>query len=291
MAANTCDVYSITIEKGYGIGMNENYKIILNTPGAVYVGHTAKRILDFLNKGEVSRSEQGIDGMQDLYILYMAAASQRDNLEKENERLKEELAFVRDDNTKFGEDIKQVVNEKRKLEADLEESQRNNIELAADVKALVTENHKLRQENAGLDLENFVKDDLQKRYLKLQEENETLNKKFAISERLRKDTDHDWCELHDAYKELEKERDELKKRNEYLSGSIKTLCEMHTKEKAELKEQLETSSDLNMTDELACIMGEYVDGNQKNHNILVNKLAKFQEKHKLICVAGELKRG
>lgn len=57
-------------------------------------------------------------------------------LTNENKRLKEELELVRDDNTMFEEDVKQLNSEKRRLEAELEESQRNNIELAADVKAL-----------------------------------------------------------------------------------------------------------------------------------------------------------
>ena len=132
----------------------------------------------------------------------------------------------------------------------------------------------MHRENAGLDLENFIKESVRERCLKLQAENEELKTQSSSLQ-----------------KENVRLREGLEKQNEYLFGSIKTLCDMHTKEKAELNEQLEASSDLNMTNELACIMGEYVDGNQKNHNILVDKLAKFQEKHKLICVAGELKRG
>lgn len=129
MAANTYDVYDVTIEKRYDIGKNEKYPIVLCTPGGNYVGYSAKLILDFLNKGEMSRLEQGIDDMQTLYMLYMVEVCKQDNLRRENENLKEELEFVRGDNTKFEEDVKQLKNE-------LEESQRNNIELAADVKAL-----------------------------------------------------------------------------------------------------------------------------------------------------------
>lgn len=291
MATNMYDVYDVTIEKdyGYGVGKNETYPIVLCTPGGDYVGYSAKLILDFLNKGESSRLEQGILDMQNLYILYMVAVSKRDNLQRENEKLKEELEFVRGDNTKFEEDVKQLKN-------DLEESQRNNMELAANVKALeaklvnathgrkqmewdalVAENRRLHQENTGLDLDNFIKDSVQERYLKLQVENEELKTQSSS--------------LQKENVRLVEEREDLQKKNEYLSGSIKKICDIYAKEKAELKEQLEASSDLNMTNELANIFGEYTDAEQKNHNILIGKLAKFKDKHKLICVAGELKRG
>ena len=90
MAANMYEVYDVTIEKRYGIGKNEKYPIVLCTPGGNYVGYSAKLILDFLNKGELSRLEQGIDDMPTLYMLYLAAVSKRDNLQRENEKLKEE---------------------------------------------------------------------------------------------------------------------------------------------------------------------------------------------------------
>ena len=301
----------------------EGYVVSIGTEGYWVSDGFAELLIQLLQYGDTSNviltTKTAIQDEK------MKLLSDIHSLSIEKEKLKEELNFVRNDNTKFEEDVKQLKN-------DLEESQRNNIELAADVKALEIrfdakgtssvefrkDIQKLREENIKLmnvcnylqrcgeglsgsvemlkkenkELkEQFTMDDSQKRCLKLQEENETLKKKFAISERLRKDTDHDWCKLYDVCKDLEKERDELKKQNEYLSGSIGALREMHTKEKAELKEQLEASSDLNMTNELANIFGEYTDAEQKNHNILIGKLAKFQDKHKLICVAGELKRG
>lgn len=60
---------------------------------------------------------------------------------------------------------------------------------------------------------------------------------------------------------------------------------------ADYVRELKTSSDLTMTDEMACILGEYVDYSQKNYEKLVSKLTDFRDKHNLIVVAGELKRG
>ena len=357
MAANTYDVYDVTIEKRYDIGEIRDYPIVLCTPGGNYVGYFAKLILDFLNKGEMLRLEQGIDDMQTLYILYVAAVINQDKLQRENEKLKEELEFVRGDNTKFEEDVKQLKN-------DLEESQRNNMELAADAKALeaklvnathgrkqmewdalvaenqgliqkifeldsqvntlkksrdgyrdclqqklqeendklrqdnkeisdnikklrtqystlvgqrnkyyelykqlMAENRKLRQGNAGLDLYNFIKEGVRERCLKLQAENEELKTQSSS--------------LQKENVRLVEERDELQKQNEYLSGSIEKICDIYAKEKAELKEQLEASSDLTMTNELANIFAEYTVADQKNRDDLGDKITEFRRKYGL----------
>lgn len=341
MAANTYDVYDVTIEKRYDIGKNEKYPIVLCTPGGNYVGYSAKLILDFLNKGEMSRLEQGIDDMQTLYMLYMVEVCKQDNLRRENENLKEELEFVRGDNTKFEEDVKQLKN-------DLEESQRNNIELAADVKALEVrfdivsaasigfrkdiqklqeENDKLRQENkeisdnikklrtqcstsvgqrnkyyelykqlmvenrrllqkqawseSQLHILNTINNGYTEDTDKLKQENEELKKKLIVAIELRKEISHEWCELDATCMALTKERDDLQKQNEYLSGSIEKICDIHMKEKAELKKQLEASSDLTMANELADIFAEYTVADQKNRDDLGDKITEFRRKYGL----------
>ena len=80
---------------------------------------------------------------------------------------------------------------------------------------------------------------------------------------------------------LVEEREDLQKQNEYLSGSIEKVCDMHVKEKAELKEQLEASSDLNMTNELANIFAEYTVADQKNRDDLGDKITEFRRKYGL----------
>lgn len=259
-------------------------------------------------------------------------------LTNENKRLKEELDFVRGDNTKFEEDLKQVANEKRRLEAELEESQRNNMELAAENQRLIQtileldsqvntlkksrdgyrdclqqklqeENDKLRQDNkeisddikklrtqcstlvgqrnkyyelykqlmvenrrlhrgfAVLDLDNFIKEGVRERCFKLQAENEELKTQSSS--------------LQKENVRLVEERENLQKKNEYLSGSIEKICDIHAKEKAELKEQLETSSDLTMASELANIFAEYTVADRKNRDDLGDKITEFRRKYGL----------
>ena len=69
----------------------------------------------------------------------------------------------------------------------------------------------------------------------------------------------------------------LQKRNEGLSGSV----EMFKKENKELKEQLEASSDLTMTNELANIFAEYTVADQKNRDDLGDKITEFRRKYGL----------
>lgn len=198
MAANTYDVYDVTIEKRYGIGKNEKYPIVLCTPGGNYVGYSAKLILDFLNKGEMSRLEQGIDDMQTLYMLYMVEVCKQDNLRRENENLKEELEFVRGDNTEFEEDVKQLTNV-------LKESQRNNMELVAENQRLIQKNFELdSQVNTLKKSRDGYRDCLQQ---KLQEE----------------------------IIKLMNECNYLQKRNEGLSGSVEMLKKENKELKEQLK--------------------------------------------------------
>ena len=69
----------------------------------------------------------------------------------------------------------------------------------------------------------------------------------------------------------------LQKRNEGLSGSV----EMFKKENKELKEQLEVSSDLTMTNELTNIFAEYTVADQKNRDDLGDKITEFRRKYGL----------
>lgn len=333
----------------------EGYVVSIGTEGYWVSDGFAELLIQLLQYGDTSNviltTKTAIQDEK------MKLLSDIHSLSIENKRLKEELDFVRGDNTKFEEDVKQLKN-------DLEESQRNNMELAADVKALEAklvnathgrkqmewdalvaenqgliqknfeldaqvntlkksrdgyrdclqqklqeENDKLRQENkeisdnikklrtqcstsvgqrnkyyelykqlmvenrrlhrgfAVLDLDNFIKESVQERCLKLQVENEELK---AQSSSLQKENVR-----------LVEEREDLQKQNEYLSGSIEKICDMHVKEKAELKEQLEASSDLNMTNELANIFAEYTVADQKNRDDLGDKITEFRRKYGL----------
>lgn len=327
----------------------EGYVVSIGTEGYWVSDGFAELLIQLLQYGDTSNviltTKTAIQDEK------MKLLSDIHSLSIEKEKLKEELEFVRGDNTKFEEDVKQLKN-------DLEESQRNNMELSADVKALeaklvnathgrkqmewdalVAENQRLIQKNFELDLQQVntlkksrdgYRDCLQQ---KLQEENDKLRQENKeISDNIKKlRTQYltlvgQYCksstqltaenrrlhrgiavlDLDNFIKEsvqerclklqaenvrLVKELEDLQKKNEYLSGSIEKVRDIHAKEKTESKEQLEASSDLTMANELANIFGEYTDAEQKNHNILIDKLAKFQDKHKLICVAGELKRG
>ena len=330
----------------------EGYVVSIGTEGYWVSDGFAELLIQLLQYGDTSNviltTKTAIQDEK------MKLLSDIHSLSIEKEKLKEELNFVRDDNTKFEEDVKQLKN-------DLEESQRNNMELAADVKALEAklvnathgrkqmewdalvaenqeliqknfeldsqvntlkksrdgyrdclqqklqeENDKLRQENKEisdnnkklrtqyltlvgqyyksstqltaenrrlhreitvLDLDNFIKESVQERCLKLQVENEELK---AQSSSLQKENVR-----------LVEEREDLQKQNEYLSGSIEKICDMHVKEKAELKEQLEASSDLNMTNELANIFAEYTVADQKNRDDLGDKITEFRRKYGL----------
>ena len=330
----------------------EGYVLSIGTEGYWVSDGFAELLIQLLQYGDTSNviltTKTAIQDEK------MKLLSNIHSLSIEKEKLKEELNFVRDDNTKFEEDVKQLKN-------DLEESQRNNMELAADVKALEAklvnathsrkqmewdalvaenqeliqknfeldsqvntlkksrdgymdclqqklqeENDKLRQENkeisdnnkklrtqyltlvgqyyksstqltaenrrlhrgiAVLDLDNFIKEGIRERCFKLQAENEELKTQSSS--------------LQKENVRLVEEREDLQKQNEYLSGSIEKICDIHAKEKAELKEQLEASSDLNMTNELANIFAEYTVADQKNRDDLGDKITEFRRKYGL----------
>lgn len=134
-------------------------------------------------------------------------------------------------------------------------------------KQLMVENRRLHRGFAVLDLDNFIKEGVRERCFKLQAENEELKTQSSS--------------LQKENVRLVEEREDLQKQNEYLSGSIEKICDIHAKEKAELKEQLEASSDLTMTNELANIFAEYTVADQKNRDDLGDKITEFRRKHGL----------
>ena len=131
----------------------------------------------------------------------------------------------------------------------------------------MVENRRLHRGFAVLDLDNFIKEGVRERCFKLQAENEELKTQSSS--------------LQKENVRLVEEREDLQKKNEYLSGLNKDMCEIHAKEKAELKEQLEASSDLNMTNELANIFAEYTVADQKNRDDLGDKITEFRRKYGL----------
>ena len=245
----------------------EGYVVSIGTEGYWVSDGFAELLIQLLQYGDTSNviltTKTAIQDEK------MKLLSDIHSLSIEKEKLKEELEFVRGDNTKFEEDVKQLKN-------DLEESQRNNMELAADVKALEIRLQEANKKlvNAEYGLGRMTLDALLK-------ENEKLKEKLSIAKDLRKEVERDWCELNNTCKELVKERDNLKKQNEYLSGSIEKICDIHAKEKAELKEQLTASSDLNMTNELVNIFAEYTVVDQKNRDDLGDKITEFRRKYGL----------
>ena len=152
-------------------------------------------------------------------------------------------------------------------------------------KLLTVENRRLLQKQTWSESQLHILNTINNGYTedtdKLKQENEELKKKLIVAIELRKEISHEWCELDATCMALTKERDDLQKQNEYLSGSIEKICDIHAKEKAELKEQLETSSDLTMANELANIFAEYTVADQKNRDALGDKITEFRRKYGL----------
>lgn len=208
----------------------EGYVVSIGTEGYWVSDGFAELLIQLLQYGDTSNviltTKTAIQDEK------MKLLSDIHSLSIEKEKLKEELEFVRGDNTKFEEDVKQLKN-------DLEESQRNNMELAADVKVL----------EVRFDIVSAASIGFRKDIQKLQEE----------------------------IIKLTNECNYLQHWNEGLSGSV----EMFKKENKELKEQLEASSDLTMTNELANIFAEYTVADQKNRDDLGDKITEFRRKYGL----------
>lgn len=176
------------------------------------------------------------------------------------QKLQEENDKLRQENKEISDNIKKL-----RTQCSTSVGQRNKYyEL---YKQLMVENRRLHRGFAVLDLDNFIKEGVRERCFKLQAENEELKTQSSS--------------LQKENVRLAKELEDLQKKNEYLSGSIKKICDIHAKEKAELKEQLEASSDLNMTNELANIFAEYTVADQKNRDALGDKITEFRRKYGL----------
>ena len=176
------------------------------------------------------------------------------------QKLQEENDKLRQDNKEISDNIK-----KMRTQCSTLAGQRNKYyEL---YKQLMVENRRLHRGFAVLDLDNFIKEGVRERCFKLQAENEELKTQSSS--------------LQKENVRLVEEREDLQKQNEYLSGLNKDICEIHAKEKAELKEQLEASSDLTMTNELANILAEYTIADRKNRDDLGDKITEFRRKYGL----------
>lgn len=181
-------------------------------------------------------------------------------LENNNRELLKENDKLRQDNKEFSDNIKKL-----RTQCSTLVGQRNKYyEL---YKQLTVENRRLHRGFAVLDLDNFIKEGVRERCFKLQAENEELKTQSSS--------------LQKENVRLVEEREDLQKKNEYLSGSIEKICDIHAKEKAELKEQLEASSNLTMANELANIFAEYTVVDQKNRDDLGDKITEFRRKYGL----------
>lgn len=176
------------------------------------------------------------------------------------QKLQEENDKLRQDNKEISDDIKKL-----RTPCSTLVGQRNKYyEL---YKQLMVENRRLHRGFAVLDLDNFIKEGVRERCFKLQAENEELKTQSSS--------------LQKENVRLVEERENLQKKNEYLSGSIEKICDIHAKEKAELKEQLKASSDLTMANELANIFAEYTVADRKNRDDLGDKITEFRRKYGL----------
>lgn len=174
-------------------------------------------------------------------------------LQEENDKLRQENKEISDDIKKLRTQYSTLVGQRNKY-----------YEI---YKQLMVENRRLHRGFAVLDLDNFIKEGVRERCFKLQAENEELKTQSSS--------------LQKENVRLVEEREDLQKQNEYLSGSIEKICNIHAKEKAELKEQLVASSDLTMANELANIFAEYTVADRKNRDDLGDKITEFRRKYGL----------
>lgn len=214
-------------------------------------------------------------------------------LEKENDRLKEELKLVREDNDKFNEDVKQLVEEKKELNVKLTEANKKLLNSRYGLQSmtcdeLLAENRRLLEKQANLeshiDILATTCDNYTEIIDELAQENEELKQ-------TKKTLWKHWCEMkssrneyHHLYKQLMSENKNLLQQNgeceEYksviedlqkLKMNLETEAEyrksvsIHNaelqrenerlqEELEELKEKLQASSDLTMTDEIAWLV-------------------------------------
>lgn len=253
---------------------------------------------------------------EDLVVLYRekirrlesALKNSEDGAEKlmtENERLKEELKLVREDNcelreavmtanmrngvlTKRNRELKQQLDELEaihekdinKLRADLAESHINNMELAGDLVFAEVRLEKANKKllNSQFGLQSMPYHDLMMENRRLLQEQASLETQINIlnanSDAYRKDVD----QLTRENKKLIEERDALLAETQHLDKIYKQLLN-EKKRLQENFEELKASSDLSMTAELAEIFSEFIDKNDKNRDDLSAKIDEFREKY------------
>lgn len=210
---------------------------------------------------------------EDLVVLYRekirrlesALKNSEDGAEKlmtENERLKEELKLVREDNCELREAVMTanmrngvLTKRNRELKQQLDEleaiHEKDINKLRAD---LMMENRRLLQEQASLETQ--------------------INILNANSDAYRKEVD----QLTQENKKLIEERDALWDETQHLNKIYKQLLN-EKKRLQENFEELKASSDLSMTAELAEMFEEFIAKNDKNRNDLSVKIDEFREKY------------
>lgn len=210
---------------------------------------------------------------EDLVVLYRekirrlesALKNSEDGAEKlmtENERLKEELKLVREDNCELREAVMTanmrngvLTKRNRELKQQLDEleaiHEKDINKLRAD---LMMENRRLLQEQASLETQ--------------------INILNANSDAYRKEVD----QLTQENKKLIEERDALWDETQHLNKIYKQLLN-EKKRLQENFEELKASSDLSMTAELAEMFEEFIAKNDKNRDDLSVKIDEFREKY------------
>lgn len=253
---------------------------------------------------------------EDLVVLYRekirrlesALKNSEDGAEKlmtENERLKEELKLVREDNcelreavmtanmrngvlTKRNRELKQQLDELEaihekdinKLRADLAESHINNMELAGDLVFAEVRLEKANKKllNSQFGLQSMPYHDLMMENRRLLQEQASLETQINIlntnSDAYRKEVD----QLTQENKKLIEERDALWAETQHLDKIYKQLLN-EKKRLQENFEELKASSDLSMTAELAEIFAEFTDKDKENRDDLSVKIDEFREKY------------
>lgn len=210
---------------------------------------------------------------EDLVVLYRekirrlesALKNSEDGAEKlmtENERLKEELKLVREDNCELREAVMTanmrngvLTKRNRELKQQLDEleaiHEKDINKLRAD---LMMENRRLLQEQASLETQ--------------------INILNVNSDAYRKEVD----QLTQENKKLIEERDALWDETQHLNKIYKQLLN-EKKRLQENFEELKASSDLSMTAELAEMFEEFIAKNDKNRDDLSVKIDEFREKY------------
>lgn len=147
---------------GTSMGPETEHPVRVITSGGVYTNYTAQLILDFLKEGKLPEFRCSPDYAKELYTILMIEGNQLDKANEENEKLKEELKLVQENNDKFAEDIRQAVKQKNALEKELGEVI---TERYKENQMLTTRNNELKQQLNELEAEherdaNRLRDDL-----------------------------------------------------------------------------------------------------------------------------------